>query len=178
MELTSKKMKLKNCKRQMKNANKITTICKCDRCEQGGFFIHNRTGITECFSCPLCDFRIEEQYEYKVDDYIQSNFKYCPKCRIMFDYGCTHSLVGCEWDVWNAHIISKYKYKGQVYYGMPQFDSIEEWKECANDIEILEMKCLNDGYHCLHNYHPNKDVCDLAPNQRLTAPSLTIDFDV
>jgi hypothetical protein len=31
---------------------------------------------------------------------------------------------------------------------MPQFDSIEEWEEKVNTIEILEWICINKGFNC------------------------------
>ena len=71
--------------------------------------------------------------------------EYCDKCNIIYDIGCIRSCYGCTSDIYNGHLVKKWKYENNVYYGMPIFDNVEEYLEKIKDIEILEMVCPNNG---------------------------------
>lgn len=141
----------------MKNANQIQTICKCSSCKRPGFFSQTPNG-GDNITCPLC-----ETFEYTTtttdlefpESDIRYDFYFCPQCLIMFDTGCTHAENGCTENDFNAHVIGKWKHKttGIVYSGMPKFENVKEWLDCANDVEVLQIVCLNSGYHCDNAWH-------------------------
>lgn len=149
----------------MKNANYIETICKCYMCEKPGFFCTTPSGV-DYTTCPLCRTGNDELTEYQLDCLEQLEYtltvdnsfssELCPVCLILYDTGCIHSHVGCTADVYNGHIISKWRHctTGFIYDGMPQFDSIQEVMKCGKDVEILEITCLNNEFHCTKTYHP------------------------
>ena len=70
---------------------------------------------------------------------------FCSECRILYTPGCNHLDILSNRDVHlhNAHFIRKWKYKDNVYIGMPQFDSLDEWFSEVKKIEILEWVCIN-----------------------------------
>lgn len=167
----------------MKNANYIETIVVCGPyggCNLGGFFCETPFG-GDCSTCPLCGafdithlaYTWPKELEPTQVEYInwldtlydstdlQYLYDFCPKCLIMYDIGCTHAIRGCTDDIFNAHVVSKYKFRGFIYDGMPQFNSVQEWIDLANEIEILAMTCLNNGNHCVASLCPNNNVCDL-----------------
>jgi len=80
---------------------------------------------------------------------------FCDKYCIMYDTGCRHAVQGCSEDIFNGHLISKWKHRttGFEYDGMPQFDSIDEFRMYAEDVEILEIICPNNGIKCQKAYH-------------------------
>jgi hypothetical protein len=46
------------------------------------------------------------------------------------------------------------KVTNEIFNGMPQFDSADEWIE--NNYEILEWCCPNNGLHCNKGYYPKE----------------------
>ena len=157
----------------MKNLVQVNTLVKCSRCNNmSGFFV-TTPGGADYTCCPLCesyDFLsstpeinekhgfvtrsqeivkfIDNSEEIENDENNKFHLKFCRECRIIFDIGCMHGCNGCTSDVYNAHFIRKWKYRGEEYIGMPQFDDIEEWFQEVNNIEILEMCCPNRGIIC------------------------------
>lgn len=72
----------------------------------------------------------------------------------MFQFGCTHACNGCTDDTYNGHLIGKWKYKENEYIGMPQFESIDEWSNEINNIEIIDWVCPNNGLICKTPVYP------------------------
>jgi hypothetical protein len=106
---------------------------------------------------------------------------FCDGCCIMYDIGCTHASIGCSDDVYNGHVIGRWKHKttGIVYNGMPKFDSTTEWIDSAMDVEILDMVCLNNNYHCDKSYHPipaHSLECKHAVSSRKNEPVTSFNF--
>jgi hypothetical protein len=50
-------------------------------------------------------------------------------------------VCGCTSDIYNGHFIGKWRYKEETYTGMPQFSSLDEFK----NINVLEWICINNG---------------------------------
>lgn len=160
----------------MKNVNTIQTICKCDKCSQCGFF-------NKRFYCPLCDSKLMLLDLGNIEIDLDSGdipFNFCPACNIMIEYGgCIHSY-GNGNIIYNAHVISKYEYKNNVYNGMPQFDNYEDCvkhRHIDDDINILEMVCLNNGHHCTKSCYPIGYNCGIAKVEAQSPPPTTFTFD-
>ena len=152
----------------MKNISPTQIQCKsyCYDCKIKGFYNYTPQGA-DYYTCPYCgdydevnfyDANNKYDFLYDNDDNndIRLKYKYCNKCRIMFDIGCTHAKNGCTFDIYNGHVISVWKDKitGIIYNGSVQFDSTDEWFEKANNIEVLAECCLNNGLHCLKGFYP------------------------
>lgn len=164
----------------------------CYRCNKTGFFCYTPQGA-DYHSCPLCG-----AYDYMHDTIDHSDSQeakdleavydadhannvgvdmrvinfFCGNCRVFFDTGCVHACNGCTDNCYNGHLVGEWRYKSLsqvVYTGMPQFDSPNEWFECANDVEILKWVCPNRGMHCTHGSYPKSShphrysQCDLVP---------------
>jgi hypothetical protein len=97
---------------------------------------------------------------------LYKKYFFCSKCRIIFDRGCIHAcnnktnriLIESEMetlntDCHNGHLIGKWKYNNEIYIGMPQFDTIEEWYNELKNIEVLEWICPNNGIHCTKGFY-------------------------
>ena len=142
----------------MKNLIQINTVVKCFNCYTEGFY----TSIdpnTDADFCPCCDRHdfvrgqwgneLHKKYFNYNDPNDESMYEYdasfCSECRILYTPGCTHIDSLSNRDVYqhNAHFIRKWKYKDNVYIGMPQFDSLDEWFSEVKKIEILEWVCIN-----------------------------------
>lgn len=134
----------------MKNLIQINTVVKCFNCYTEGFYT-DMLPETDADYCPCCggiDFvrgywgrELHKNYFNYNDPNDESMYEYdsfCSKCRILYKQGCTHID-----DLYNAHFIRKWKYKDNVYIGMPQFDSLDEWFSEVKKIEILEWVCIN-----------------------------------
>lgn len=146
----------------MKNLDKIYNNVKCYDCNLNGFFCYTPFGA-DYHTCPLCgafDYMGDVATNDIYDKWCEIDLEgyYCHKCNILFQTGCTHKSKGCTDDVYNAHLIGKYKYKDIEYIGMPQFDSVDEFIEeiitnNMKNIEILEWICVNNGWHCKGDKH-------------------------
>lgn len=95
---------------------------------------------------------------------------FCPQCKILFQHGCTHGSNGCTEDTYNAHLIGQWSFKnagGQVYTGMPVFDSVQEWYEIVPRIDVKQWICPNKGLFCKCANYPaatnplNYHLCNL-----------------
>ena len=161
----------------MKNLLELKTLAECYSCNKNMFVCYTPLGA-DYNTCPLCtrgDFynlcNEEENKKYfkkyyNVDDNIYEKYSFCKFCKIIYEVGCTHALEGCTENCYNAHLISKYKYKDEIYDGMPQFDSVDEWYNELNNIIILEWVCINNGLICkkaLYPYSTHKELygCNL-----------------
>ena len=149
----------------MKNIVSFNNIVKCNICNINGFFCYSSQN--EGFvTCPLCqnDDYMNDLYESSEDIYnkyftkenlqdtpieIYKKYLFCGRCRIIYNLGCIHSHnKKITSNCYNGHLVGKWKYKDEIYIGMPQFDTIEEWYTELKNIEILEWICPNDGFHC------------------------------
>jgi hypothetical protein len=153
----------------MKNISPTQIVSKsyCYDCKIKGFFCYTPQGA-DYYTCPYCGdydevnfYDVNNKYNFLyINDYsygdMRLEYYYCNKCRIMFDIGCTHAENGCTSNTYNGHVISVWKDKttGIIYNGSVQFDSTEEWFEKANDIVVLEERCLNNGSHCVKGSYP------------------------
>jgi hypothetical protein len=166
----------------MKNITQLNSNTYCFRCNSNGFYIKTPNG-GDYITCPSCsghDFwsgifygnnqnkaDYDKHINQRLEDYdkIEDNaehfpnsheYLYCYNCRIIYDYGCTHSEEGCTSSIYNGHVVGKWKYKDEIYIGMPQFDTFEEYISEINNIEILEMVCLRSKGDC-ENAHYKSD---------------------
>lgn len=151
----------------MKNIVSFNNNVKCNSCDENGFFCYTPSAA-DYNTCPICSnydfvrggymFGNALYIKYFGDDIdldkVYENYNFCGSCRILFSVGCIHACNGCTNDCYNGHLVSKWKYKGEEYTGMPQFDSIDEWYSEIKNIEILEWKCPNDGLHCTKGSYP------------------------
>ena len=172
----------------MKNLVQLNTLSSCSWCKTSGFFCYTPDGA-DYHTCPLCttnDFlrstklqQYDEFYDEHCDDEWDNRiaFSYCASCKIMFDVGCVHAVNGCTSNVFNGHLISKWQDKTtmEVYTGMPQFASTDEWFERATDVHVMDMVCINTasniGY-CKHSSYPeyaDKTFCHLSKHYPIGA---------
>ena len=115
----------------MKNIVEIDTKVKCWCCDTPGFFSFEFDNMT----CPRCEMQTELEYQ---------DFSFCKDCGIVFDsFGCSHGE-----EKYNAHLIKRYEYEGEVYTGMPLFESAEEWKNKCDKIKVLDWHCPNTFCNC------------------------------
>lgn len=147
----------------MKNIIKCNTTQHCYSCNKQGFFTRSAYGQ----ECPLCgcgDYLSSIHHEDNIADFdieiYYNDLYFCPKCKILFSDGCLHHELNVE-STMNAHIIAKWEYKGEIYDGMPCFESIEEWVSEIKNIKVLEMVCPNKGLMC-GNKHIGQNVCILC----------------
>lgn len=147
----------------MKNIVRYNTKVECYWCGKLGYFT-TEMGVTyDPYQCPLCEWPC---YETGINDdisyYLSDNaYKYCDRCSIIYQIGCKHNDRGVD-SISNAHLISMWRYKGELYIGMPQFQSIDELNSELRSIEILEMCCPNKGLICKHTNTPiSSDDCEL-----------------
>lgn len=124
----------------------------CYSCKKTDFFQYTPSG-GDYVTCPICgteDMKSECEQNKKVYKKYFSSGKwlFCNFCKIIFDLGCRHACNGCTSDCFNGHLVFKWKNKvtNEIFNGMPQFDSADEWIE--NNYEILEWCCPNNGLHC------------------------------
>jgi hypothetical protein len=139
----------------MKNIIQINTIAKCCLCKLNSFFCTTPNGA-DYNTCPLCcrkDFlnqQTDDKYKFLDDDDNRNKLSFCPGCKIIFLVGCTHLVLGCTDNIYNAHLISKWidLTTNEEYIGMPQFDDEDEWFEKACNIKILDFICPNNNLIC------------------------------
>jgi hypothetical protein len=143
----------------MKNGLHVQKLNKCHYCNLNGFFCETPMGhdYTTCPCCNgydyiSCSYDLNPIYfdEYNDDNDMRNLYYYCSSCKIIYKLGCTHSSHGCTDDVYNCHLIKKWKNKitNIEYDGMPFFDSNEDWFKHVNDVEVLQMYCPHKGNHC------------------------------
>ena len=153
----------------MKNIVSFDNNVKCSSCKLNGFFCYTPAGA-DYDTCPICnnhDF-VKGSFIFKKSLYRKyfgdnsdldenyENHDFCDSCRILFYVGCRHACNGCTDDCYNGHLVGKWKYKGEEYIGMPQFDTIDEWFNEIKNIEILEWICPNNGLHCTKGFYPKE----------------------
>ena len=162
----------------MKNITSVASGVSCSLCKLNGYICFTPNG-GDYTTCPLCNYGeygsspTEENYD--TGDFIDDDndlrnrlyYLYCDNCRVLFQTGCKHAENGCSASYFNGHMVGKWKYKGVIYIGMPQFDDVHDWYNNVNDIEILEWVCPNKGVHCDRAGYPESscpqyyDKCDL-----------------
>ena len=182
----------------MKNITNVPSMQQCDYCNLKGFFIITPHGA-DSETCPCCgaddyvnsvwnelrrDYAAEKHQRLQVllDDEctndVRSEFRFCDKCNIMFLLGCTHAVAGCTDNVFNAHFIKEWQDKRTniVYQGMPQFDSVDDWFDHANDVVVLQMHCPHGGHHCKRTSYPIcGNLCTISVDVGLIAGDAGID---
>jgi hypothetical protein len=114
-----------------------------------------------------------KKYNILHDNLSNSNYHhYCENCKIVFEIGCTHGCNGCTSDVYNGHIVGKWKYGKEIYVGMPQFDCLNDYLDNISNIEILKWVCPNNGKisSCSASHYPKLkypkyySLCNLDSN--------------
>jgi hypothetical protein len=114
------------------------------------------------------DGKIRKFYDEKVH-YLRKTY-FCPYCKILYYEGCVHAENGCSASVYNGHFVKKWSWRGEVYNGMPQFDSINEWYNEIKNVEVMEVGCGNNGLHCEYGFYPKSEnpdcyeECEYADN--------------
>ena len=164
----------------MKNLTEINTKQKCYRCEKIGFYVetpHYGDNVT----CPCCDSEKEKEEEENEDNNIMHQYIYCDSCRIVYNIGCNHAENLCPDNTMNAHVISKWKYKGEIYVGMPQFDSHDEYMSEINKIEVLETVCLRNEGPCVYACYkeemcPSSYGCHLPLNKNFVSSDESLKY--
>ena len=84
---------------------------------------------------------------------------YCSKCKIVFDKEL-HAVNGCTSNVYTAIFISKFKWKGEIYNGMPCLSIDEFFEACQtpNILNILDTVSTNTLpvplRYCSRAYYP------------------------
>lgn len=147
----------------MKNIVTYNTKVNCHWCGHEGYFTLEMGVTYDPHQCPLCEYPCDGMsINDDVSDYLSDNgYRYCDRCSILYQDGCTHNDRGVD-TITNAHLISMWRYKGELYIGMPQFQSIDELHSEVRSIEILEMCCPNKGVICNHTMYPiGNNNCDL-----------------
>jgi len=144
----------------MKNIIQFNTNSYC--CESG-FFTKTPNG-GDYTTCPLCEngdweSTISNTYMNTLQSHYKSfmnedgslgseNYSFCNECKILFNIGCVHSMNGCTSNIYNAHLIGKWRHQGNTYTGMPRFDTLIEYITTIKDIEILGEICPNNVLKC------------------------------
>lgn len=154
----------------MKNLIQLQTKQMCFGCKKDGYFVSFAMG-GDFLYCPCCKAMITNHWvpgEEWIEDLVEKLGYFCRGCGIIFNRGCTHTGTGAD-STSNAHVpgVWKDKKSGHVYYGSPQFESVEEFKELHADIEIIKWVCPNDGGYCEEIYpkttHPEYyESCNLS----------------
>jgi hypothetical protein len=137
----------------MRNIVSFDTKVNCSLCGQKGFYSEGH----EDPRCPRCNIPVfyNDIYDTFKDDDIRVLYDFCDTCKIVFDHsGCNHAENGCDWQIYNAHFISKYEHEGDVYEGMPLFENEEEWLKEGGKIKILETICPNKNSICPKACYP------------------------
>ena len=157
----------------MKNKMCVNELQECNRCKLKGFFCYTPFGA-DFETCPCCgknDFlnksvnykKLPTKYDflYEYENDMRYSYKYCNFCKIIFEVGCMHCVVGCTDNVYNCHFIKKWKDKitNVEYYGMPCFDDENDWFDNVNNVDVLEMYCPHNGYTCNMSY--TTETCKL-----------------
>jgi hypothetical protein len=152
----------------MKNIVCVFQLQQCNYCKMSGFFCWTPDGA-DYHSCPCCgkndflnevglypDTKYEFLFEDTSEDDMRTMYRYCDKCNIMFNIGCSHAVAGCTSDVYNGHFIKQWKDKTTniVYNGMPQFDNAYDWFDNANNVEVMEMFCPHNNNKCKKAPYP------------------------
>lgn len=149
----------------MKNIVQFNNNVNCASCSLSGFFSTTPHG-GDCNTCPLCNGynweytlnndeynKYLEKYEKNIEN---ESLNFCNNCKILYDVGCIHAVNGCSSDIYNGHVVRKWKYNEHDYIGMPCFDDLDEYLAKINDIKIVELICPNNGLHCSHGYYPKE----------------------
>jgi hypothetical protein len=173
------------------HAKPYAGITECDSCDLRGFFCYTPDG-GDYNTCPICggdDYLNDADTTdwVETDDDNRRHFPFCANCKILFGLGCTHAENGCTSSCYNGHLVGKWldKTTGEIFIGMPEFDSIEDWTARANDVQVLEWVCPNspEHKHCINGNYPKSDypqyydICELRPNTILAGIN-TCDIEV
>ena len=105
------------------------------------------------------DFLYKDEYENDM----RRTYNFCANCKILFQIGCMHAEFGCTDGVYNGHLIKRWKDKKTniEYNGMPIFDSVDDWFNHVNDVEVIEKFCSSNGARCNRGYKIREKGCFL-----------------
>ena len=158
----------------MKNIQLSEPKIACSYCHEKGYFTSIPHHAIFYNTCPLCyssdyidglQYSCTEFHKYVIENCIDNDtdnfnvYKFCPECKIVYEPALSSHAKNHSSE--HATFISKWKYKDEIYIGMPQFDTIEEWFHEINNIVVLET------------ITPNKDnICSVSNYSRFYCPSL------
>ncbi len=80
------------------------------------------------------------EVEEELHDPVTHTIFFCERCKILFSPGCIHANNDGISDVYNGHLVGKWKYMGHEYYGLPNFSSSREYFKEIKNIEIKQKK--------------------------------------
>lgn len=152
----------------MKNTQNLHLNMICITCNLQGFFCYKPT--EDHCTCPSCgkydhlSINSElDKYQFLYEDIndIRRKFQYCDNCQIIYQVGCMHSCLGYTDNVYNAHVIKRWKFNNVEYEGMPKFDDVNDWFNNSNNIEILEMYCVHKNDKCVNTRYDFTDKCNV-----------------
>ena len=163
----------------MKNTQELNKISSCYECKLKGFFckINEQYDILRCPCCDSSDFlnyyycfdmEYNDKYKFLFDedyeDDMRVKYYYCNYCNIIYKQGCLHKEEYLD-HILNCHFIKRWRNKSNniEYFGMPQFENIDDWFNNVNDVEVLELYCPHKGAICSKDSR-NKSSCDLSIN--------------
>jgi hypothetical protein len=115
-------------------------------------------------SCPICGKYSPLRSPNKISEILGSEdtkkypqkyyLEFCNRCNILFDRNCTHAVNGCSTDTLYSLLVSRFKFNGIWYDGMPIFDSYKDYLRKIKDYD-LELKCsCQDGRPCIQSGYP------------------------
>lgn len=160
----------------------------CHSCKLIDYVVYTPMGANY-ITCPVCkgsadfyddtDETLYTKYENVVDKYENNTrsknngkrvydtknlyeWNYCNKCHILFNYEI-HGVNGCTDSSYTAIFISKFKWNGEIYKGMPQLDNDEIFEVFKINtktpiFEILDIVSTNTDpvplRYCKKAYYP------------------------
>lgn len=131
----------------------------CERCNNDMIFQVTTPVGADFHTCPLCGNWTDDLKEEELDLFLEElECLYCKRCNIVYYYGCSHAVNGCTDDLYYGKIVTSYTYQGNVFNGMPQFESIEECTKLLKESQLLlnwECMCIqNSCKGCPKAYYP------------------------
>ena len=150
----------------MKNTTTVPSVQKCYFCNKGGFFVYTPRG-GDFETCPCCgnpdemSANMNLPYDFDETD-MRYDWLFCKQCSIIYKLGCTHAEMGGTDGAYNAHVVKQWQHKvtGEVFQGMPLFESVQEWYEHVNDVLVLEEHCPNGSARGYKTSHKITEECD------------------
>jgi len=96
----------------MKNIFLLKGLTKYNSCKINGFFCYTSSGADyhKCPSCGQIDLsdktsKFKFLYENEYNNDMRNEYFYCSSCKIIYNTGCIHNMIGCTDNIYNAHFI-------------------------------------------------------------------------
>lgn len=115
--------------------------------------------------CPLCGINTdvysdddEECLKYfNATNNDDMTIYYCEDCRIIFQFGCTHAVNGCDENTYYARLVKAYELNGIKYENkMPIFNSVNEcYKSLSNYKFEWNCMCVGKCDDCPNAFYKN-----------------------